>query len=222
MRWLAASWLSRVERGDCATLAPPVAIIRLQNAPADRCATPPSSSPAPPVSSVAIWWRGSSGTARACTPPRAMRRRRGEAVATRPCQTPPGTSSTSATPAPSTRWSPRVRPDVVFHLASLVKGSRDRALVLPALEANLDSDRATARRRRHPRLPPLRPDRLARGAADRRPAAAPASPYAAAKTAATAYCRMYAELYSVSGRDRARVHGLRPRRRRTTRSSSPT
>ena len=90
-----------------------------------------------------------------------------------------------------------LRPDVVFHLASLVKGSRDRALVLPALEANLAStvrllDAAAAHGcRRFVQIGSLEEPPIDA------PAVTPASPYAAAKTAATAYSRMYAELYSV-------------------------
>ena len=108
-----------------------------------------------------------------------------------------GTSSTSPTPARSTRWSPRVRPDFVFHLAGLVKGARDRALVLPALEANLTAtvrllDAAAAHGcRRFVQVGSLEEPPIDQ------PATAPASPYAAAKTAATAYSRMYAELYAV-------------------------
>jgi nucleoside-diphosphate-sugar epimerase len=90
-----------------------------------------------------------------------------------------------------------IRPDFVFHLAGLVKGSRDRALVLPALEANLAAtvrllDAAAVHGcRRFVQIGSLEEPPIDA------PAAAPASPYAAAKTAATAYCRMYAELYSV-------------------------
>ena len=90
-----------------------------------------------------------------------------------------------------------VRPDFVFHLAGLVKGARDRALVLPALEANLTAtvrllDAAAAHGcRRFVQVGSLEEPPIDQ------PAAAPASPYAAAKTAATAYCRMYAELYAV-------------------------
>ena len=91
----------------------------------------------------------------------------------------------------------RVRPDVVFHLASLVKGARDRALVLPAFEANLAStvrllDAAAEHGvRRFVQLGSLEEPPIDE------PARAPASPYAAAKTAATAYCRLYAELYGL-------------------------
>ena len=90
-----------------------------------------------------------------------------------------------------------VRPDFVFHLAGLVKGARDRALVLPALEANLTAtvrllDAAAAHGcRRFVQVGSLEEPPIDQ------PATAPASPYAAAKTAATAYSRMYAELYAV-------------------------
>jgi nucleoside-diphosphate-sugar epimerase len=90
-----------------------------------------------------------------------------------------------------------VRPDFVFHLAGLVKGSRDRALVMPALEANLAAtvrllDAAAAHGcRRFLQVGSLEEPPIDQAAS------APASPYAAAKTAATAYSRMYAELYAV-------------------------
>jgi nucleoside-diphosphate-sugar epimerase len=90
-----------------------------------------------------------------------------------------------------------LRPDFVFHLAGLVKGSRDRALVMPALEANLAAavqllDAVAAHGcRRFVQVGSLEEPPIDE------PATAPASPYAAAKTAATAYCRMYAELYAV-------------------------
>jgi nucleoside-diphosphate-sugar epimerase len=91
----------------------------------------------------------------------------------------------------------RLRPDVVFHLAAVVKGSRDRALVLPAFAANLAStvallDAAAEHgARRFVQLGSLEEPPIDQ------PAQAPASPYAASKTAATAYCRMYAELYGL-------------------------
>ncbi len=90
-----------------------------------------------------------------------------------------------------------LRPDFVFHLAGLVKGARDRALVLPALEANLTAmvrllDAAAA----HGCRRVVQVGSLEEPPIDR-PAVAPASPYAAAKSAATAYARMYAELYAV-------------------------
>jgi nucleoside-diphosphate-sugar epimerase len=90
-----------------------------------------------------------------------------------------------------------VRPDFVFHLAGLVKGSRDRALVMPALEANLAAtvrllDAVAAHGcRRFVQVGSLEEPPIDQ------PATVPASPYAAAKAAATAYCRMYAELYAV-------------------------
>jgi nucleoside-diphosphate-sugar epimerase len=91
----------------------------------------------------------------------------------------------------------RLRPDLVLHLASLVKGARDRALVLPSFEANLAStvrllDAAAEHGcRRFVQLGSLEEPPIDE------PARAPASPYAAAKAAATAYCRMYAELYGL-------------------------
>lgn len=89
------------------------------------------------------------------------------------------------------------KPDFVFHLAGLVKGSRDASLVLPALEANLLSTVHL--------LSALEPTGCRRfvqaGSLEEppldAPAAVPSSPYAASKAAATVYCRMFAELYDL-------------------------
>ena len=91
----------------------------------------------------------------------------------------------------------RLKPQVVFHLASLVTGSRDRRLVRPSFQANLETTvylldaAATSRVERFVQVGSLEESPLDE------PPAVPASPYAAAKAAATAYSRMYAELYEV-------------------------
>jgi nucleoside-diphosphate-sugar epimerase len=89
------------------------------------------------------------------------------------------------------RWA---RPDRVVHLASVVKGSRDRALVHEMLSANVEStvhllDAATELGcRRFVQLGSL--EEPERGEAAR-------SPYAAAKAAATVYAELFARLYSL-------------------------
>lgn len=88
-----------------------------------------------------------------------------------------------------------VRPDVVFHLAGFVRGARDADLVLPALEGNLLStvhllsalQRTGCRRF-------VQAGSLEEPAAE---GAAPSSPYAASKAAATTYCLLYSELYGL-------------------------
>lgn len=87
------------------------------------------------------------------------------------------------------------RPQVVYHLASHVVGARDRELVRSTFEANLSStvhllDAATRLEcRRFVQVGSLEePD-------FDEPSAAPSSPYAAAKAAATAYARMFHGLY---------------------------
>ena len=84
------------------------------------------------------------------------------------------------------------RPDVIFHLASWVKGSRDRALVRPTFDANLAATvylmeaAAESDCQRFILTGSLEePDTVG---------VAPSSPYAAAKAAATAYARMYHQL----------------------------
>lgn len=89
-----------------------------------------------------------------------------------------------------------VRPDVVFHLASRVTGSRSVDLVLPILRDNLLGTvhvLAAAVKHGSPRV-------LCLGSLqepDMEPRAAPNSPYGAAKFAANAYARMYAEVFSL-------------------------
>jgi UDP-glucose 4-epimerase len=90
-----------------------------------------------------------------------------------------------------------VAPDVVFHLASAVTGARDVTLVRPVLEANLGSvvNLLTA-----VAVAPVRVRLVLAGSVEetRDPATTPASPYAAAKSAATAYARMFHRLWDVA------------------------
>jgi UDP-glucose 4-epimerase len=88
-------------------------------------------------------------------------------------------------------------PQVVFHLASLVTGKRDLALVLPAFQANLES---TVRLLAAASAAPAGLCRRIVVAGtmeepDRNSIEAPGSPYAAAKTAATLYTRFFHSLY---------------------------
>jgi nucleoside-diphosphate-sugar epimerase len=88
-----------------------------------------------------------------------------------------------------------IRPEVVFHLAGRVSGSRDRDLVLPTLTDNLLStvnvllEATAAGCSRIVCLGSLQePDESA--------FPIPNSPYAASKLAASSYVRMFAELYT--------------------------
>jgi UDP-glucose 4-epimerase len=89
-----------------------------------------------------------------------------------------------------------VRPEVVFHLASHVAGSRDISLVWPTFRDNLASTVALMTAlikvgscRRFVQAGSLEePDD---------PFAAPASPYAAAKAGASLYARMFHQLYGL-------------------------
>jgi UDP-glucose 4-epimerase len=87
------------------------------------------------------------------------------------------------------------RPDVIFHLAGLVDGSRAMEVVLPTLEAHLLSSinlLLAATGQGQPRL------LFAGSLEDAQPiddAPAPASPYGAAKIASRAYARMFHALY---------------------------
>lgn len=90
-----------------------------------------------------------------------------------------------------------VRPDVVFHLASHVAGSRDLALVPATFDGNLASTvhllEAVARQG-------LRGRFVFAGSLeepDLDGVSIPASPYAAAKSAATGYVRMFQQLYQL-------------------------
>jgi nucleoside-diphosphate-sugar epimerase len=88
-----------------------------------------------------------------------------------------------------------VRPDLVFHLASVVSGSRAMEAVVPTMQSNLVSAvnlliAATER--------PVERILLAGSQEEGRPDGnwpVPASPYAAAKLAAGAYARMFHALY---------------------------
>jgi nucleoside-diphosphate-sugar epimerase len=91
----------------------------------------------------------------------------------------------------------RIRPDTVFHLAAQVTGSRSVDIVLPTFHSNLTGtvhvlmESLEVGCRRVICLGSLQePDEVLR--------AAPPSPYGAAKYAASAYARMFAELYSLS------------------------
>jgi nucleoside-diphosphate-sugar epimerase len=98
-----------------------------------------------------------------------------------------------ADPAAVLRLVMREKPAIVFHLASCVKGGREMALVRPMFEANLAGTvflmeaAAQAGCRRFILTGSLEePEDI------RTP---PSSPYAAAKTAASAYARMFHALY---------------------------
>lgn len=89
-----------------------------------------------------------------------------------------------------------LQPETVFHLAGLVKGTRDRDVVLPMLRANTElavrlmDAAAHAGSNRFVQAGSLEePDDLA---------SAPASPYAASKLAASAYARLFAAQYGLS------------------------
>lgn len=89
------------------------------------------------------------------------------------------------------------QPQIVFHLASTVTGSRKRELVLQTLRDNLIGTvnvLEAASERGNVRVICLgslqEPDDIALGV--------PSSPYAAAKFAASAYARMYASVYELS------------------------
>lgn len=88
-----------------------------------------------------------------------------------------------------------VRPDVVFHLASFVSGSRSLDAVLPALQSNLVStvNLLTAATEFGCRRIVLAGSLEEPGSSDG--PAVPSSPYAAAKFAASAYARMFHVLY---------------------------
>ena len=83
----------------------------------------------------------------------------------------------------------RVQPEVIFHLASRVEGHREHALALPMLEANTRA--AVAVMTAAQGQPGCRVV-LAGSVEEPRDEAAPCSPYAAAKSAATGYARLFA------------------------------
>ncbi len=89
-----------------------------------------------------------------------------------------------------------VAPNVIFHLAGLVKGTRDRSMVLPMLDANVRlmvelMDAAVD----------CGCDRFVQAGSLEEPddlKSAPSSPYAAAKLAASAYARLYRDQYGLA------------------------
>lgn len=99
-------------------------------------------------------------------------------------------------PAAASRLVAAARPEVVFHLASHVAGSRDISLVLPTFLGNLASTVGLMTAlveqggcRSFVQAGSLEePDD---------PAATPASPYAASKLGASAYARMFHSLYGL-------------------------
>lgn len=92
-----------------------------------------------------------------------------------------------------------VRPDAIFHLASVVTGSRDPQVVLPAMRANLMAPVGMLVAAAQAGLTDTRIV-LAGSMEEPGPSEAPArpsSPYAAAKWAATGYARMCHALWGV-------------------------
>ena len=88
----------------------------------------------------------------------------------------------------------RIQPQVVFHLASRVEGHREHALALPMLEANTRA--AVAVMTAAQGQPGCRVV-LAGSVEEPRDEAAPCSPYAAAKAAATGYARLFASQWDL-------------------------
>ena len=90
-----------------------------------------------------------------------------------------------------------IRPHVIFHLASLVSGTRDRDLVIPMLRSNLFSAVYILMAAADHACPVViagsmeEPDHSADDPV-------PCSPYSAAKWAASGYARMFHSLYGVS------------------------
>ncbi|HEV2779859.1 MAG TPA: NAD-dependent epimerase/dehydratase family protein [Actinophytocola sp.] len=87
-------------------------------------------------------------------------------------------------------------PDVVFHLASAVTGARDPKLVRPVLDANLTA--AVNLLTAAVDSPGIRLVLAGSVEETRGAEATPPSPYAAAKSAATGYARMYHRLWDVA------------------------
>jgi nucleoside-diphosphate-sugar epimerase len=87
-----------------------------------------------------------------------------------------------------------VKPELVYHLASHVSGSRGLAAVLPTLQGNLVSTvnlMAAAVEAGCPRIV------LAGSLEELQGDATPSSPYAAAKSSASSYARMFHSLYGL-------------------------
>jgi len=87
-------------------------------------------------------------------------------------------------------------PDTVFHLASIVAGSRKLELVIPMLQSNLTAFVNVAIASAE-----LRCARIITAGSlqepDQEPSAIPSSPYAAAKLAASGYARMFANVFGL-------------------------
>ena len=89
-----------------------------------------------------------------------------------------------------------LKPETVFHLAGLVKGTRDRDVVLPMLHANTELAVRLMDAAAH-----VGSGRFVQAGSLEEPDdldSAPASPYAAAKLAASAYARLFASQYGLS------------------------
>ncbi len=101
-----------------------------------------------------------------------------------------------AIPGESERVLAGARPEIVFHLASLVTGKRELDFVLPAFQANLES---TVRLLAAASAPQTSCRRIVVAGTmeepERNSAEAPGSPYAVAKAAATLYSRFFHSLY---------------------------
>lgn len=88
-----------------------------------------------------------------------------------------------------------VKPDVVFHLASRVTGSRERALVLPTFQSNLVSTvNLMSALAEHGCRSLVLAGSMEEPLTNEEP---PRSPYAAAKWAASGYARMFFALYGL-------------------------
>lgn len=101
-----------------------------------------------------------------------------------------------ADPETVNRLFAEIRPDIVFHLASEVTGSREIKLVLPTLQANLLSSvniLVAATEHRCKRL--VMAGSLEEPDEADSAVAVPTSPYAAAKWSASGYARMFHALY---------------------------
>lgn len=126
------------------------------------------------------------------------------ATTRRPHAAPPSPSGTAdwhhcdgTDAAATSRLVRRVAPDVIFHLASDVAGSRDPGLVVPMLNDNLSSAVNLMSAGLESGV-----GRMVSAGSIEEPdvsgtATLPNSPYSAAKGAATMYARMYAELWSL-------------------------
>ena len=91
----------------------------------------------------------------------------------------------------------RVKPDIVFHLASHVAGSRSLELVLPTFNSNLVSNVNLLTAATEVGCHRIVMTGSMEEPEKRDPHVIPASPYAAAKWAASAYARMFHALYNL-------------------------